>query len=221
MTWECPHSQLCHLPFPLHPFSVALPSRDPAWLQVDAIKEEARARGLPTTWSQEQPQCGEKLYKYTKLGKPFSSIEPLCEYHGDLAEEPFYESQENRNYFFQDALLMTPEKICSVNKTYACNQCEKTFCYSSHLMRHKKMHTAEKFFKCQECRQAFKYSSNLRRHLRTHTGEKPFECGQCGKAFTRNFNLVLHQRNHTGEKPYVCKDCGKAFNQPSSLRSHM
>ncbi|XP_003275922.2 zinc finger protein 333 isoform X1 [Nomascus leucogenys] len=169
----------------------------------------------------EQPQPGEKLYKYNELEKPFNSIEPLFQYQRIHAGEVSYECQEIRNSFFQSAQLIVPEKIRSGDKTYACNKCEKSFRYSSDLIRHEKTHTAEKCFDCQECGQAFKYSSNLRRHMRTHTGEKPFECSQCGKTFTRNFNLILHQRNHTGEKPYECKDCGKAFNQPSSLRSHV
>uniref|UniRef100_A0A2K6L3A9 Zinc finger protein 333 n=1 Tax=Rhinopithecus bieti TaxID=61621 RepID=A0A2K6L3A9_RHIBE len=169
----------------------------------------------------EQPQPGEKLYKYNELEKPFNSIEPLFQYQKIHAGEVSYECQESRNSFFQSTHLIVPEKIRSGDKTYACNKCEKSFRYSSDLIRHEKTHTAEKCFDCQECGQAFKYSSNLRRHMRTHTGEKPFECSQCGKTFTRNFNLILHQRNHTGEKPYECKDCGKAFNQPSSLRSHV
>ncbi|XP_032121811.1 zinc finger protein 333 isoform X1 [Sapajus apella] len=169
----------------------------------------------------EQPQPGEKLYKYHELETPFNSIEPLFQYQRIHAGEASYECQESRNSFFQSAHLIVPEKIHSGDKTYACNKCEKSFRYSSDLIRHEKTHTAEKCFDCQECGQAFKYSSNLRRHMRTHTGEKPFECSQCGKTFTRNFNLILHQRNHTGEKPYECKDCGKAFNQPSSLRSHV
>ncbi|XP_013367585.1 PREDICTED: zinc finger protein 333 [Chinchilla lanigera] len=190
-------------------------------LQESIPSQDIFADVLSIGRKKEPSQHREKLYKYTNSEKPFSSVEPLCQYQRVLAGEAPYESQENRKSFFQDAPVMTPEKIHSVDKTYVCSQCEKSFRYSSDLTRHEKTHTAEKFFECQECRQAFKYSSNLRRHLRTHTGEKPFECGQCGKTFTRNFNLVLHQRNHTGEKPCVCKDCGKAFNQPSSLRSHM
>ncbi|XP_054549311.1 zinc finger protein 333 isoform X2 [Talpa occidentalis] len=169
----------------------------------------------------EQPQTGEKPYKYNEDGKHFNSIKPLFQYQRVHTGGDSYECQKSRKSFFQSTHLIIPEKICSRNKTYACNKCEKSFRYNSDLIRHEKTHTAEKCFECQECRQAFKYSSNLRRHMKTHTGEKPFECSQCGKTFTRNFNLILHQRNHTGEKPYECKDCGKAFNQPSSLRSHV
>ncbi|XP_047386858.1 zinc finger protein 333-like isoform X3 [Sciurus carolinensis] len=178
--------------------------------------------GIPSIGTnQEQPQPGEKRREYGEPGKPFSTAEPLLQYHTAAAGEAPYPRQEGRQSFLQTTHLITPGKVRGVDKTYACSQCEKSFRYSSDLLRHEKTHTAEKFFECQECGQAFKYSSNLRRHLRTHTGEKPFECVQCGKTFTRNFNLILHQRNHTGEKPYACKDCGKAFNQPSSLRSHV
>uniref|UniRef100_A0A8C0SUW3 Zinc finger protein 333 n=1 Tax=Canis lupus familiaris TaxID=9615 RepID=A0A8C0SUW3_CANLF len=169
----------------------------------------------------EQPQTGQKLYKYSEFGEAFHGIKPFFQYQRIHAGGDHYECPENGKSFFQPTHLIVPEKIHRGDKTYACNKCEKSFRYSSDLIRHEKTHTAEKCFECQECRQAFKYSSNLRRHLRTHTGEKPFECAQCGKTFTRNFNLILHQRNHTGEKPYECKDCGKAFNQPSSLRSHV
>ncbi|XP_058381456.1 zinc finger protein 333 isoform X1 [Diceros bicornis minor] len=168
----------------------------------------------------EQPQTGEKLYKYHELGKPFN-IKPLFQCQRIHAGGDPYECPENGKSFLQTAHLLIPERIRSGDKTYACDRCERSFRYSSDLLRHEKTHTTEKCFECQECGQAFKYSSNLRRHMRVHTGEKPFECSQCGKTFTRNFNLILHQRNHTGEKPYACRDCGKAFNQPSSLRSHV
>ncbi|XP_062967354.1 zinc finger protein 333 [Cynocephalus volans] len=188
----------------------------------ESIPSRGIFAGIPSIGlAREQPQPGEKLYKYNELGKPFNSNEPLFQYQRIHARAVPCECPGSRKSFFQSSHLMIPEKIHSGDKTYACDKCEKSFRYSSDLIRHEKTHTAEKCFECQECRQAFKYSSNLRRHMRTHTGEKPFECSQCGKTFTRNFNLILHQRNHTGEKPYECKDCGKAFNQPSSLRSHM
>ncbi|XP_026343830.3 zinc finger protein 333 isoform X2 [Ursus arctos] len=187
----------------------------------DSVSNQDMFAEIPAIgMKREQPQTGEKLYKYNELGEPFHGIKPLFQYQRIHAGGDPYECHESGTSFFQPAHLSVPDKIPRGDKTYACSKCEKAFRYSSDLSRHEKTHTAEKCFECQECRQAFKYSSNLRRHLRTHTGKKPFECAQCGKTFTRNFNLILHQRNHTGEKPYECKDCGKAFNQPSSLRSH-
>ncbi|XP_048067664.1 zinc finger protein 333 isoform X6 [Ursus arctos] len=198
-----------------------LASVEPQHQPQDSVSNQDMFAEIPAIgMKREQPQTGEKLYKYNELGEPFHGIKPLFQYQRIHAGGDPYECHESGTSFFQPAHLSVPDKIPRGDKTYACSKCEKAFRYSSDLSRHEKTHTAEKCFECQECRQAFKYSSNLRRHLRTHTGKKPFECAQCGKTFTRNFNLILHQRNHTGEKPYECKDCGKAFNQPSSLRSH-
>ncbi|XP_010952564.2 zinc finger protein 333 isoform X2 [Camelus bactrianus] len=213
-----PREELCITERGLFPGAHAEPQLQPQ----DSVPNQDFFAGIPSFGMKgDQPQTGEKLYKYSELGKPFNSIKPLFQYQGVHAGGSPCECRESGKSFFQTAHLVVPEKTRSGDRTFACNKCEKSFRYSSDLLRHEKTHTAEKCFECQECRQAFKYSSNLRRHLRTHTGEKPFECSQCGKTFTRNFNLILHQRNHTGEKPYECKDCGKAFNQPSSLRSHV
>ncbi|KAM4619689.1 uncharacterized protein O3C94_021057 [Discoglossus pictus] len=78
--------------------------------------------------------------------------------------------------------------------------------------------TVEKQFACTECEKCFSQLSALNRHKITHTGEKPFPCSECGKCFSRASHLNTHKRTHTGEKPFPCSECGKCFIFSSNFR---
>ena len=81
--------------------------------------------------------------------------------------------------------------------------------------------TVEKPFACSQCDRKFSHSSHLTRHLRVHSGEKPFACSQCGKAFAQTSDLKKHGRVHSGEKPFGCEKCGKLFSQSSHRNRHV
>jgi hypothetical protein len=54
----------------------------------------------------------------------------------------------------------------------------------------------DKSHACEECDKRFKRLEHLRRHHKTHTGERVFRCDVvgCGKWFSRSDNLVAHKR---------------------------
>ncbi|KAM8788823.1 zinc finger protein 180 [Rhynchonycteris naso] len=132
------------------------------------------------------------------------------------AEESQYKcSKSSENSFLAPNMRNNSEE-----KPFECNQCGKSFSWSSHLVAHQRTHTGEKPYECNECGKSFSRSSHLVSHQRTHTGEKPYRCNQCGKSFSQSYVLVVHQRTHTGEKPYECNQCGKSFRQSYKLIAH-
>ena len=109
----------------------------------------------------------------------------------------------------------------SGEKSFQCDQCDKTFAVKCDLTQHLRTHCGEKPFQCDHCGNGFPSSSRLIRHLRTHSGEKPFQCDQCEKTFALTHHLTQHLRTHTGERPYRCDQCDKAYTETSSLTRHL
>ncbi|XP_056661664.1 zinc finger and SCAN domain-containing protein 31-like isoform X1 [Monodelphis domestica] len=131
-----------------------------------------------------------------------------------------FECNECEKTFKQNSELRKHQGIHIGVKPHKCTQCGKAFSRRSYLRKHQKIHTGVKPYSCSECGKAFRVSSDLIQHQRIHTGDKPYHCRECGKAFNQNSSLIQHQRIHTGEKPYECDECGRAFNQRSALTQH-
>ncbi|XP_076987624.1 zinc finger protein 180 isoform X2 [Tamandua tetradactyla] len=141
-------------------------------------------------------------------------------FHNEQQRIPVGQTQYKCSKTSQSSSFAQNMRNHSEEKPFECNQCGKSFSWSSHLVAHQRTHTGEKPYECKECGKSFSRSSHLVSHQRTHTGEKPYRCNQCGKSFSQSYVLVVHQRTHTGEKPYECSQCGKSFRQSYKLIAH-
>ncbi|PSN36621.1 hypothetical protein C0J52_10455 [Blattella germanica] len=58
-------------------------------------------------------------------------------------------------------------------------------------------------FDCQNCTKSFSSKESLTTHMVTHTVIRKFSCPICEKTFTENYNLKKHIRTHTGDRPFA------------------
>ncbi|XP_077127743.1 uncharacterized protein LOC143783209 [Ranitomeya variabilis] len=127
---------------------------------------------------------------------------------------------EPNEYVTPNPTFVPQETIFTLNKTFPCPECGKSFKHKNSLSIHIKTHTGERSLSCSECGKSFIHMRSLLDHKRIHTGEKPFPCPECGKCFRHKVGLLSHQRTHTGEKPYGCSECGKFFAGKTALKRH-
>ena len=87
-----------------------------------------------------------------------------------------------------------------------CEVCGKTFMegrrYNYHLTLHR-----EKTYKCDQCDKSFNRRNQLVQHLRFHLNPrvKPYRCVQCGYGNDRKWNVRDHiQKVH--KKQWTCED---------------
>ena len=106
-------------------------------------------------------------------------------------------------------------------RTFSCEECEKSFKHFSTLSQHKvSKHSGKKPYVCEICRKCFSRASILVKHRKIHNSEKLFKCSFCDKRFHQKINLKVHENIHTNKRPYQCSRCQRGFNQKSNLTSH-
>ncbi|KAF7226898.1 zinc finger protein 628 [Nothobranchius furzeri] len=137
----------------------------------------------------------------------------------EQSDHPF-QCQDCGKSFRWSSRLTHHQRSHNNERPYRCNLCPKAFKGSSALLYHQRSHSGEKPYKCQDCGKAFKRSSLLQVHQSVHTGVRTFVCPYCPLTFKWSSHYQYHLRQHTGECPYPCDTCSKAFKNSSSLRRH-
>lgn len=187
----------------------------------------------------------EKPYKCTRCRKTFRWKSNFSR-HMKLHHKEVYK-QEKRQEDFKQSYRQS-QVISTVEKTFPCQNCGKTFTQKKSLIEHQRIHTGEKPYQCSGCGETFTYRSSYIIHMKrtqhaikikpehgcltfsqgavfpiprgSHNTEGSNKCKYCGKAFHNRSFLLIHERVHTREKPYQCRECEKAFRWSSNLYRH-
>ena len=112
------------------------------------------------------------------------------------------------------------------DRTWQCDQCEKTFSSEAYLKYHKdRVHKESRMpvvkkLKCEECHLRFASSYYLRDHERKkHEGTK-LECKECDKQFISQSGLYIHKISAHKNLTWKCDDCHKLFATKNKMRDH-
>ncbi|XP_021510149.2 zinc finger protein 445 isoform X1 [Meriones unguiculatus] len=183
----------------------------------------------------------EKPYKCTQCRKTFRWKSNFSR-HKRLHQRQEFGKQEKCEEDFKQNCSQS-EVVSTVEKTFLCQTCGKTFTQKKSLIEHQRIHTGEKPYQCGACRKTFTYRSSYFIHMKRHavkikpesdlplsqdtvflqsspSTDEPNKCKYCGRTFRTLSFLLIHQRVHTREKPYKCRECGKAFRWSSNLSRH-
>lgn len=81
------------------------------------------------------------------------------------------------------------------HKPYKCSDCPESFHNSHDLYKHKRV-THYPRLVCNQCGKSFIYSSSFKEHMRSHLGIKNLECNVCHRKFLKRYTLKSHLLTH-------------------------
>ncbi|XP_004527551.1 zinc finger protein 423 homolog [Ceratitis capitata] len=109
----------------------------------------------------------------------------------------------------------------TVDGSYQCQFCDKSFPRLGYLKKHEQSHAEHLPFKCDYCARLFKHKRSRDRHTKLHTGDRRYRCPHCEAAFSRSDHLKIHMKTHDNQKPFQCTICNRGYNTAAALTSHM
>ena len=102
---------------------------------------------------------------------------------------------------------------------YPCEDCDKSFPFSSQLKNHRKLHLSALEHGCIHCEKRFKWNGELVKHLVTH-GNKTWYCDKCTYNSKDPRNVRAHMHTHGNNTRYQCTKCNKGFNHYMQWKRH-
>lgn len=117
----------------------------------------------------------------------------------------------------------------TIQDSFSCILCNKTFKNRSKLSEHVRVHLKDEMQKCRECYKLFPSASLLQSHInRVHSmaavNEPEIFCVHCDKSFTTRKSFSEHNRYFHNNKPTAklrCSMCDFSTHKSSSLKSHL
>ncbi|XP_066149195.1 gastrula zinc finger protein XlCGF57.1-like [Euwallacea fornicatus] len=154
--------------------------------------------------------------------KCFSDDEVADNGQIDTNYSSYSEKSENEDDAFEENPVGQRLKKKGVKKEpQKCSFCDEVFPKRLDWIKHvRTKHTMEKPFACDQCDARYMNRYSLLIHARKHTNEKPFICATCGKSFVSSADLNHHNKIHNKDRAYPCPSCDRRFKTHSNLRTH-
>jgi Zinc-finger of C2H2 type/Zinc finger, C2H2 type len=111
-------------------------------------------------------------------------------------------------------------------KTFDCDQCNRTFAAFCGLLLHKKFHnfhTVDRFW-CDLCNKSSANKNSLRSHMRELHRSKKIMCKFCDQGFRYEPHYRTHLLRHirlADKCPWRCDLCPKAYTKKKALKQHI
>ena len=100
-----------------------------------------------------------------------------------------------------------------------CKECSKVF--KNQKLANLHFHRIHKHkFRCDNCHKTFPFSSMLKNHLNTCRHDRKYQCEKCERKFSTDKQIRQHIYNVHKEKKFRCSICHKKFPYISVLKRH-